>query len=241
MSSNSNHMVSALIALRGENTGEAATPAQPLTAILGGKAQHTASRPELPNERYLLDQVALGDEKAFARLVAHYWRILYGQALTYLKSTHQAQDIVQEVFVKVWEKRHQLPAIEKFDAYLFIVARNHLISALRKKIATPLDRDIAEQLPAAGNPDEQLSYKQLQQHLTTAVNSLPAQQKTAYLLSRHEGLSFEAIASQMGLSRETVKKHICRALQSIRVYIRRHNDLVLLLPLLLPLIYRAGK
>lgn len=242
MSSKSNHIASSLVALHGEATSHATPSVQPLTAILGGKAHPPAAKQPLPDERWLLDQVAQGDEKAFARLIAHYWRTIYGQALSYMKSVDQAQDIVQEVFVKIWEKRAQLPTVEKFDAFLFIIARNHLISALRKKMARPLDNDIVDQLPAAANtPDDQLAYKQLQQQLATAINDLPTQQKTAYLLSRDNGLSFEAIARHMGLSKETVKKHICRALQSIRSYVRRHNDLVLLLPLLIALFLRAGK
>lgn len=179
-----------------------------------------------PDERLLLERVAAGDEKAFAVVVERYWKNIYGQALTYVKSTHQAQDIVQEVFIKIWEKRQSLDRIERFDSFLFIVARNHIISELRKKIALPLERDMLEMVREEGAlPDKQLSLKQLQQHLAMAITHLPPQQKVAYLLSRDENLSFEAIAQRMGLSRETIKKHICRALNSIRTYIRTHSDI----------------
>lgn len=190
-----------------------------------------------PDERLLLERVAAGDEKAFAVVVARYWNNIYGQALSYVKSTHQAQDIVQEVFVKIWEKRQTLSRVERFDSFLFIIARNHIISELRKKIALPLEKDM---LDIAGEeralPDKQLSLKQLQEHLATAITRLPPQQKAAYLLSREENLSFEDIARRMGLSRETIKKHICRALNSIRVYVRAHSDITL--PILFLILYR---
>lgn len=120
-------------------------------------------------ERKLRQSIAQGDPHAFSELVNRYWNNIYSQALVYVKSTHVAKDIVQDIFLKVWEKRNTLPDIERIDAFLFIMARNQIISSFRKKIA------------------------------------LPTQQKTAFLLSREEGLTYEAVAVQMGLSRETVK------------------------------------
>jgi RNA polymerase sigma-70 factor (family 1) len=182
------------------------------------------------DERLLLHQIAEGDEKAFAIIVSRYWNNIYAQALTYVKSTHHAQDIVQDVFLKVWEKRRTLINVERFDSFLFIIARNHIISELRKKLAHPLEPEFVDAYKEDGTvPDKILSFKQLQEHLKNAINLLPQQQKTAFLLSRDEGLSYEAIATQMGLSRETVKKHICRALNYLRTYIRTHADVQLFL------------
>ncbi len=61
------------------------------------------------------------------------WNNIFLQALTYVKVTAQAQDIVQEVFLKIWQNRNKLPIVEDFNSYLFIIARNHIISALRKR------------------------------------------------------------------------------------------------------------
>lgn len=179
-------------------------------------------------ERLLLQQIADGREEAFAALVQKYWNNVYAQALTYLKSSHHAQDLVQDLFVKVWEKRATLPKVERFDAFLFIMARNAIISALRKKLAEPLSTDVIDVYQEHSRmPDQMLSFKQLQQHFKTAIDLLPQQQKTAFLLSREEDLSYEAIAVQMNLSRETVKKHICRALNFLRNYMRIHANIQL--------------
>jgi RNA polymerase sigma-70 factor (ECF subfamily) len=177
------------------------------------------------DEKLLLEQVAAGNEKAFAILIGRYWNNIYAQALTYVSSTHHAQDIVQDVFLRIWEKRTQLQHIDRFDAFLFIVARNLIISELRKKIAAPLPKEWPEEArELTALPDQQLALKQLQNNLANAIAQLPPQQKTAYLLSRDEGLSFEKIAQRMGISRETVKKHIGKALNSIRTFISLHAD-----------------
>jgi RNA polymerase sigma-70 factor (family 1) len=182
----------------------------------------------LNDEGQLLHQIAEGDEKAFAVIVSRYWNNIYAQALTYVKSAPHAQDIVQEVFIKIWEKRRTLPQVERFDSFLFIIARNYIISELRKKIVQPLQPDLVDVYKEDGTvPEEILSFKQLREHLETAINLLPQQQKTAFLLSRDEGLSYEAIARQMNLSRETVKKHMCRALNFLRIYVKTHADVYL--------------
>ena len=182
----------------------------------------------LSDEKLLLQQIAEGDEKAFAIIVSRYWNNIYAQALTYIKSGHHAQDIVQEIFIKVWEKRQTLCNVERFDSFLFIIARNYIISELRKKIAQPLQPDFVDVYKEDSMvPDRILSFKQLREHLETAINLLPQQQKTAFLLSRDEGLSYEAIARQMNLSKETVKKHMCRALNFLRLYIKTHTDVYL--------------
>lgn len=179
------------------------------------------------NEKHLLQLIATNDdEKAFATLVSRYWNNIYAQAITYLKNSHQAQDVVQEVFLKIWEKRSMLPDVERFDSFLFIIARNRIISELRKKLTLPLNDNLAEESTDNTTlPDKSLSFKILQEHLKAAVDLLPPQQKMAYLLSREEGLSYEAIAVKMNLSKETVKKHIGRALNFLRTYIRTHSDI----------------
>jgi RNA polymerase sigma-70 factor (family 1) len=177
-------------------------------------------------ERLLLHQIAAGDGKAFAIIIGRYWNNIYSQALTYIKSTHSAQDIVQEVFLKVWEKRATLPAIERFDSFLFIITRNHIISGLRKKIALPLNNDLSESFKEESIiPDKIFSRKQLNDLINKAINLLPQQQKTAFLLSRDQGSSYEAIAIEMELSKETVKKHIGKALNFLRTYIRTYAEL----------------
>jgi len=81
---------------------------------------------ELYNEPALLLKIAEGDESAFRKLFEHYWDNIYSVALAFTKSPVIAEEMVQDVFVKIWTKRQYLPEVQKFSDYLFIIARNHI-------------------------------------------------------------------------------------------------------------------
>jgi RNA polymerase sigma-70 factor (ECF subfamily) len=162
-----------------------------------------------------LQLVSRGDQPAFARLLRAYWNKIYTQALTYLKDQGQAMEITQDVFYKIWAAREKLPELENFSNYLFIVSRNEIISALRKK-AIPFT-DPTEQLAAnLLRPDEQLDYKQTQERLLKAIDLLPPTRKHVFKMSRLEGRSYEEIGKELGISRNGVKDHIVKALNFLR-------------------------
>jgi RNA polymerase sigma-70 factor (ECF subfamily) len=190
------------------------------------------------DEKLLLTQIAEGNEKAFAVLVERTWNNIYLQALTYLKSTQAAQDMVQDVFIKIWQNRKKLPDLENFDSFLFIIARNHIISALRKKTLFPLVPDDLEIEEKNYLPDKALSQKNLAALIARGIDLLPQQQKKAYLLSRDQGLSHEEIAETMQVSKEAAKKNICRALNFLRTYLKTHSDIITLFLILHALIGR---
>lgn len=188
------------------------------------------------DEKLLLLQIADGNEKAFAVLVERKWNNIYLQALTYLKSTQAAQDMVQDVFIKIWQNRKKLPDLESFDSFLFIIARNQIISALRKKTLFPLGPDDLEIEEKNYLPDKVLSQKNLAALIARGIDLLPQQQKKAYLLSRDQGLSHEEIAATMQVSKEAAKKNICRALNFLRTYLKTHSDIITLFLILCVLI-----
>lgn len=149
--------------------------------------------------------------------------------MAYSKSAPLAQDIVQDVFLKIWEKRETLPDIQNFEDYLFIMARNRIISEFRKNLSRPVD--ISRHDALEGNiplPDEQLSFKQSQELVNKAVDLLPAQRKIVFQLSRTEGLSYGQIAEKLGISKNTVKEHIVKALSFLRTYLYTRSYIPLL-------------
>ncbi len=83
------------------------------------------------NEKALLEQIAQGDEAAFATLYDRHWKRVYTIALQYTKSPEAAQDIVQDVFIKIWVNKENLLQVREFKPYLFVTARNMIISSLR--------------------------------------------------------------------------------------------------------------
>jgi RNA polymerase sigma-70 factor (ECF subfamily) len=182
------------------------------------------------DERELLLKISKGDEDAFNKVVEIYTPMIYATALAYIKIVEGAEDTTQEVFYKVWKNREKLTEVESLKDYLFIIARNEVLSSLRKKGPSyPLGEYLDATLKEKNlGPGDTLSLRQLQQALQKAVTMLPPQQKQAYLLSREAGLQHNEIAEKMNLSRSTVKNHIIAALNFIRQYVQDNADVVFL-------------
>jgi RNA polymerase sigma-70 factor (ECF subfamily) len=198
--------------------------------------------PSIPyNEGLLLRQIAEGNEKSFSILVDHHWNNIYSMSLAYLKSSTLAQDIVQDVFLKVWLKREELPQIKDFNSWLFILARNALLSALRtsKRQANYGDSLLDDLVEPNQSPDRYYDYKQLNELLQQAIEQLSPQQKLVFQLSHEQGLSHEEICERLGIARQTLKNHLVRAMITLRTYIQSNGEwlivafvFVRLLPLL---------
>jgi RNA polymerase sigma-70 factor (ECF subfamily) len=188
------------------------------------------------DEKALLMRVAQGDEDAFGVLFhQHRHKILYF-AWKFLQSDSRAQDVVQEIFLKVWVSREQLGDIKNFKAWLTAITRNHIYNALRR---LAVEESFKSRLSAnAGLQDENtvlddLSFKELQYALQKAVSHLTPQQRKIFELSRMEGMKHEQIAEKLGISRDTVKKHITDALRHIRLEMNSPEKLVQLTILLI--------
>ena len=174
-------------------------------------------------EKKLLCHVAEGDETAFGQLFNAYHQRLGAYIYRLTESFSSTQEIVQDVFVKIWLKRATLPNIQSFEAYLFTAARNHVYNYLRSIARQRAQQAALEaSLPsdsAAQVWEEKEEEVALMDLLDEAVDQLPSQQKNVYILHRREHLSHAQIAERMHLSVETVKKHMSLALHSIRDYL----------------------
>ncbi len=185
------------------------------------------------NLKAVLAGVAKGDHRSFGLLFNHYWAQVYGVAKAFTKSDQLSEEIAQDIFLKIWSAREELPRIQNFDDYLFIISRNHILNQLRKKVKeipfTEFLLQYAADLEPA--PDALLLGKQAVELVDRAVGQLPVQQRRVYKLSRENGLSHEAIAASLQISKKTVRSHIYQALHSIRAYLLKHS--AVLLPCLL--------
>lgn len=171
------------------------------------------------NEKWLLLRVSEGNEEAFAQLYHTYRDKIYSLAFHITRSVVVSEEIVQDSFMKVWQQQARLPEIRDFDAWLFIIARNHIYTALKKMarettFVIPDDYDIIQEDDITSTID----YKQFSSLLSEAVNQLPPQQYKVYHLLKEEKLSRDDAAAQLGLSPETVKVHLARAMRTIRAY-----------------------
>lgn len=190
----------------------------------------------LHSEQYLLTKISEGDEGAFTDLFDHYRDGLYSLVWSITGSLQIAEDIVQEVFLKIWLRRTELVNIENFKGYLVVVAKRTIFNELRKTgRLKEREGSFAEDLQMARYDDlvDQLQEKDYQKILHQGMKELSPQQIQVFQLIKLDGLSRDAVADQLGLSPETVKKHLERAMKNLRAYLLTHLDDTTLMILLL--------
>jgi RNA polymerase sigma-70 factor (family 1) len=171
----------------------------------------------------LLRLVSDGDQQSFEVLFRRHWGSVFETSRRILRSEHLAEEAVQEVFLRMWRKRERLSDIRCFDSYLFTSVRNHVLNVLRKSGARieRLDMQV-EGVPDNGmGLEHQLQQKDLLSLIDEAVNGLPRQQRIAFRLAHQSGLGVNDIGMAMGISRNSVRTHLARALQSLRSQFRR--------------------
>lgn len=181
-------------------------------------------------EQKLLHDLAKGDEKAFRAIFASYADVLGKHILRITRSQELAEEVVQDVFLKIWLKREELTAVRDFRAYLFVLSRNYAINYLKKTANALLDGQEADRVAVedidVSEYEHDNDYYAL---IDEAIDRLPPQQQKVYLLSRHERLKYNEIASRLNLSRETVKKYLQIATESVTAYVRKGFVTILLI------------
>ncbi|RFZ85282.1 sigma-70 family RNA polymerase sigma factor [Mucilaginibacter terrenus] len=176
-----------------------------------------------PCEKELLLKISRGDEHAFSELFNTWHHLLGRHIYKITDSAELAEEVVQDVFLKIWTARESLALVENFKAYLFVVSRNHALNCLRKLARERMHQKALEE-NAAVLAVEQTGSADIYKLLDQAIDHLPPQQQKVYLLSRHNRLKYDEIATQMGLSRETVKKYLQGATHSITNFVQSNID-----------------
>ncbi|MGX5819079.1 RNA polymerase sigma factor [Chitinophaga lutea] len=173
-------------------------------------------------EKELLARIADGDQTAFKGIYDKYWDRIYYNALKFVKSPELAQDLAQEIFERIWIKREGLKTVERFDAYLFTVAKHMIYNELQRQfIPGKLNEFLYTYLEDnTTSAFQQLELKELQQHVNDAIDSLPPQLRTVFTLSRFEGLTHAQIAVRMNISKVSSQAYVVRALLAIRKYLK---------------------
>lgn len=179
-------------------------------------------------DKALLKQVAEGDKLAFRQLFDLYKLRLFAFVLQLTNSKADAEEIVQDVFAKLWESRAMLSNVEFPDKYIYTIARNKTLNHLTKLAR---DRQLLNQLwvnlSQTDNATEEILQAQESRRLIDeAVSRLNEQRQTIFRLSREQGLSHDEIAAQLGLSKSRVKNILVEILKHIRDYMSRYAALV---------------
>jgi RNA polymerase sigma-70 factor (family 1) len=186
-------------------------------------------------ELELLKLVAEGDRNAFTQIYNNYRNKIYSIAFELTDSTTVSEEIVQDVFLKVWVKRGSLHEVEHFRAYLFTITRNYVFTAL-KRIARKETIEVSAVQDAPlfdRDTEDRVLNNEYTRILQAAIDRLPEQQKQVYNLIKKEGLKREEAAAALHLSPETVKTHLAQAMRSIRTYCLARLDISIALIVLI--------
>ncbi len=187
---------------------------------------------ELHIERLLLQQIAAGNEKAFQTLFNHYNTKLHHYVFGFVKSSQIAEELVMDVFLKLWLGRDLLVQIKNFDGFLFRVAHNKIIDFLRfsakdLKLKDLLWNEI--QMASSLVADHSLIHHEYEEKLREAIDLLSPQRKKVFRLAHEEDLTHDQIAVQLHISKSTVNNHIVEAKRFIRDYLSTNLDIAMLL------------
>jgi RNA polymerase sigma-70 factor (ECF subfamily) len=174
-------------------------------------------------------------DESFKRLFDSYKNRLYGYVLAIARSPYVAEEITQEIFIKLWLCRDILHEVGNLDGYIFTIARHRTLNHLRKAAHdVKLLRELQELAAPESNDVEEHSlavdYDRL---LRDALELLSPQRRLVFQLSRDRGLNHEEIASYLQLSRNTVRNHMVEALRFIRLYLGEHGSVLIILFFLL--------
>lgn len=179
--------------------------------------------PEQPyDEKDLLHRVANGEENAFRQLVKIYYNRLASYIIAITGSKPLTEEIVQDVLLKVWQNRNALAGINRFDPWLFVIARNHTYNMLTQLAREKQRREKWErEVTISHTDDSDLPVSVYTQRLDEAIGQLSPQQRNIYIMSRREGLSSAEISERTGLSIDTIKKHRSLAVRNIKAYLKK--------------------
>ena len=185
----------------------------------------------------ILRLISEGDQRAFALLVNKYADTIYSHCLAYVKSVEQAEELSQDIFLKIWAIRTKLKEIERFEDYLFVLSRNLIYRSFRKKVREMVsiaggnvETDLESDLPT---PDLQTEYRASYQLLLKGIDQLPEKRRQVFRMSRLDGMNHEQISQTLGIHKVTVAQYIVKSLNFLRSYLKEHaGDAILIIILL---------
>jgi len=163
-----------------------------------------------------------GDAAAFDELVVRHQKAVLNIAWRYCGDRAVAEDLAQEIFVKVWRAKGSYQPSARFSTWLYRIAVNRCLNEIRsrpKKSPLPVEETLEE--PAGARPDDDLDRAEVRHAVRRAVDDLPANQRMAVILSRFHELSYEEIAEAMSVSLEAVKSLLFRARENLKIALER--------------------
>lgn len=182
------------------------------------------------NLNTIVKRLAGDDKKALDELYTYYYPRLYNFAKKFLKVEDEINDILQDVFIKLWENRKNIKNVETFNGWIFTITKNALISYFREKTKLlAFESRVKEMATSEGFfIDDSTEYKDIKEKVEQLIEQLPEKRKLIFKLSREQGLSHKEIAVQLGISVKTVEDHIMHVIRFLRNHLKPLDIITLL-------------
>ncbi|MES2826671.1 MAG: RNA polymerase sigma-70 factor [Bacteroidota bacterium] len=179
---------------------------------------------DMEAETLLLQHAAAGDRDAYAKLYQFYLPKLYQYLYGIIRSKEDTEEILQDIFLKLWENKESLSEIKNLNSYLFKIARNRLMNLydhqkVRRKAIDYIGRDGEA---AGDNAEDGLIYRQYKEIVQRALEQLPPKRRQVFEMSTQQELSHEQIAEALQISKSMVKKQLTAANRHVKEYLHIH-------------------
>lgn len=182
-------------------------------------------------EIILLQELSAGNQHAFETLYNHYSPKIYLNLKKLTKDEEIAKELLQDLFLKIWDKRSDLDPAKSFRSYLFKIAENMVMDFFRKAKRDKKLLDKLIDITADFGPDmeEILISKENEELLQQAIDALPPQRKKVFVLCKLEGKSYEEVSKLLGISTSTISDHIVKATKSIHTHFTISGEITVIL------------
>lgn len=189
----------------------------------------------LHNEKLLLQRIAAGDQQAFTQLYTHYLPRLYRYVYPFVRQSHEeTEEILQDIFFKIWLRKETLPALASFEPYLLRMTRNRIIDLLRKnkKHQEFIRMELQAPPPTSSDPETDQYFKQYNLVAQKALQDMTEKRRTVFQLHTQHDMTLDEIGRSLGISRSAAKKHLYAATRLIREALRLNGDFISILLLI---------
>lgn len=180
-------------------------------------------------ENELIKRLRENNKEAFIEIYNHYQKPLHAFIIRFVKVPAYAEDILQDVFLKVWEIRSRLNPDLSFKAYLYRISRNLIYKFLKKAASdeTLLANAMHHFKPDNNEVELNFQWKEYEEKINEAILKLPPKRQIVFKLCREQNKSYDEISKELGISRNTVKEHMVMAMRNISEYLKLNSGISL--------------